>query len=284
MKTYWLLGRDDDPSTLPQCPFAQVLEQGRQKQQQQQQQSHDQQQAAEWADRAASRDTPQRSLYSPVSFQDVNVRRMSLVGATPQSSPTHAAGGEGRRGSKGSSHHVQADGQGGVPPGGLGVSKPTQAVPPTRSGSSSPTGHTQPSPPEVMSSDRQLLQRQENGVQHAPQQSNVHSNRTNTSTNTNTNTNASSSSVTNNNDKSRLIYSISASDRQEPCSPVKRHAGDNGRAPPAGSGSSSGPGGPTGSDVIKSPPVQPGGLAGSPDGRMKDSRSEKPKSKTCIVL
>ena len=104
--------------------------------------------------RSQSADLSHRSIYSPVSFDDLNVdsTRKATPKSTPQQSPAHgpAGGAPDSRVESGGLNHVQGkEGPGATPPAlgrassvtsqvGVGT-KPTQAVPPTRSGSCSPT-------------------------------------------------------------------------------------------------------------------------------------------------
>jgi hypothetical protein len=133
MKTYWLIGRDDNPRRAAKCPFQQLMEQERKEHH-----LHDLDEPSEVPGH--------RSVYSPVSFEDLNVdpHKLSPV-ITPFQSPSHTAGGgggggdESRRGSR-ASILKQAVGtlrgpEGGTSPPppsvqGKVLTKPTQAVPP----------------------------------------------------------------------------------------------------------------------------------------------------------
>ena len=81
MKTYWLLGRENDPDRLPRCPFAQLMEQEKQ--------------LLTQRTRSHSADLSHRSIYSPVSFDDLNVdsTRKATPKSTPQQSPAHGPAG-----------------------------------------------------------------------------------------------------------------------------------------------------------------------------------------------
>lgn len=302
MKTYWLLGRDDDPEKMPTCPFAQLME--REKQQ-------------HMLETYGTGDiVPHRPVYSPVSFDDLNADAAHTLspGGTPHDSPSHGGSlvaESARRGSRGSGVRnnngdgvAGGGGGGGSSSQGLGVTallasqsltKPMQAVPPTRSGSCTPPQGETTRQPEVWtvvtSPPRDKNQHvsnthchQGNGVeqkahvQHEPLQQTHNSDHSNSNQHNHGGTTTSPLGTTvNNNDKSRHVYPAPTSDVQEPCSPVKNCGFDSSKGSITGNGSNR-------SSKIGSGIIKQGQGRNSSDSRRKDSRTEKPKSKTCSLL
>ncbi|KAL8609070.1 hypothetical protein ACOMHN_033663 [Nucella lapillus] len=297
MKTYWLMGRERDPAKQHSCPFAQLMEIERQ----------------QHAQDRASVITPgpaHRPVYSPVSFEDLNADSTPRLspGVSPNHSPPARAraggggggGGGARRGSQlSNSPHPGVEEQGHPhPPGsdqsGLASStttafKPMQAVPPTLPGSGSPAfgdrrdPRVQSPPPQCTQS--KPLHSQGNGVQQQQQYQHQRPNphkppgtHLNNTTNTNTTT-------TNNNHKSG-DGALRGDAVSQPSLPRHPFPSDKGVGGGGGSASSSGghhslakaSGG-----AVKGPAENDDMLVHQP-AQVKDSRTDKVKSKTCAVL
>ncbi|XP_076471523.1 soluble guanylate cyclase gcy-31-like [Babylonia areolata] len=281
MKTYWLLGHEEDPAKAgPTCPFAQLMEMERQKHAQ---------------DRASVAAVSHRPVYSPVSFEDLNADQKLSPGATPQPSPArlqqHGTTGKLRRaslasGCGGGGHSVREASEGHAvnsTSSSGSISKPTQAVPPTRSGSCSPTffnraapegggGAGEKSPPPSYTSSKPPSYGQGNGVQQSlPQHPNLTNNHNNNHHDT-----VQGETI--------LVPQGTVAQTRSPLP----HRPQNNK----GSGTSSADrdrdrGGHfvkvTGG-VIKCPPEHDDGNPADQSAVLKESRTEKGKSKTCAVL
>lgn len=296
MKTYWLTGRDDDPSHQPGCPFVQLMEQERLQHARERRDS----------DAATANMCPHRPVYSPVSFDDLHADstpRMSPV-ATTHFSPSKvlgsAGGVESRKGSKASGTVYGAGGDNSkllpsssivtsssAPYGGNSVGsamvKPMQAVPPQLTAD---VASQKPSAGEVHGEVSQQQQPQQQHLNHLHKHKvsaglqGLHQKQQTTSiavTTTTTptapttvpapSTNCNSNAVLNNNDKAQPA----SSQAQERIYPIKDL--DSGKGPVNGARKA---------NVVIKPAAksQPETISGS----RKQDHPEKARSKTCLIV